>query len=88
MEYYNPQSAQKEISYPTIIIVHKIPRARVNPTPEDDHAEMNPLEEPTRVSLGNPLLFVMNSILNGLDKAFSQALEFTHSPNISQLNPT
>lgn len=88
MEYYNPQSAQKKISYPTILIVHEIPRARVNPTPEDDHAEMNPLEELTYISLGNPLLLVMNSILNGLNKAFSQALEFTHSPDISQLNPT
>jgi hypothetical protein len=58
VEYYNPQSAQKGISYPTIFIVHEIPRARVNPTPEDDHAEMNPLEELTYISLGNPLLLV------------------------------
>lgn len=41
----------------------------------------------TYPSLGNPLVLVMQSLLSGLDKAFSQALDFDTAPYISQLTP-
>lgn len=39
----------------------------------------------TYKSLGNPLAFVMHSILNSLDKVVTQALDFTSTPETGQM---
>lgn len=44
--------------------------------------------EPERLTyktLGNPLAFVMHSILNSLDQAVMQALDFTPAPEVGQM---
>ena len=47
--------------------------------------------EPDRLqynALGNPFALVMHAILTSLDQVFTQALDFTPTPDISHLTPT
>lgn len=41
-EYYYTLTVPKEVAYPTITIVHEIPRTRVKPTSESDKVQMIP----------------------------------------------
>lgn len=56
-------------------------------TPRRSTRQRVPSRKLTYPTLGNPLVLIMQSLFSGLDKAFSQALDYDMSPRVSSLLP-
>lgn len=56
-------------------------------TPTRSTRQRVPPHKLTCPTLGNPLVLILQSLFSGLDKAFSQALDYDMSPRVSSLLP-